>query len=77
MFQFPKFVFDCLILSVCSAAGQLFIFYTIATFGPIVFVIVMTIRQVYNLMFYYIKVCVMQIDLRVVHMRNCLAMLYG
>lgn len=45
MAQFPKFVFDCLILSVCSAAGQLFIYYTIATFGPVVFVIVMTIRQ--------------------------------
>jgi adenosine 3'-phospho 5'-phosphosulfate transporter B2 len=53
MFQFPKFVFDCLVLSVCSAAGQLFIYYTIATFGPVVFVIIMTIRQVKKLMFLY------------------------
>lgn len=45
MAQFPKFVFDCFVLSVCSAAGQLFIYYTIATFGPVVFVIIMTIRQ--------------------------------
>lgn len=64
MFQFPKFVFDCLILSVCSAAGQLFIYYTIATFGPVVFVIIMTIRQVENLMFYYIAGCVIRIKLK-------------
>jgi len=75
MFQFPKFVFDCLILSVCSAAGQLFIYYTIATFGPVVFVIVMTIRQVNNLMFYCRNVCVVQIDLKVLHVPNHLAML--
>jgi len=68
-------VFDCLILSVCSAAGQLFIYYTIATFGPVVFVIIMTIRQV-NHLFYYRNVCVVQIDLKVVHVPNCLAMLY-
>ncbi|PSN39928.1 Adenosine 3'-phospho 5'-phosphosulfate transporter 1 [Blattella germanica] len=45
MAQFPKFVFDCFVLSVCSAAGQLFIYYTINTFGAVVFVIIMTIRQ--------------------------------
>lgn len=45
MTQFPKFIIDCLILSLCSAAGQLFIFFTIAQFGPVVFVIIMTIRQ--------------------------------
>nr|CAD7198915.1 unnamed protein product [Timema douglasi] len=45
MIQFPKFMLDCVILSLCSACGQLFIFYTIATFGPVVFVIIMTIRQ--------------------------------
>nr|CAD7570072.1 unnamed protein product [Timema californicum] len=45
LFQFPKFMLDCVILSLCSACGQLFIFYTIATFGPVVFVIIMTIRQ--------------------------------
>ncbi|MCL4122508.1 UNVERIFIED_CONTAM: hypothetical protein GTU68_034312 [Idotea baltica] len=45
MFLFPTFFWDCIILSVCSATGQLFIYYTISSFGPIVFVIIMTIRQ--------------------------------
>jgi hypothetical protein len=45
------------VLSVCSAAGQLFIYYTIATFGPVVFVIIMTIRQVNNFIFYYRNDC--------------------
>ena len=36
---------DCLLLSFCSAAGQLFIFYTISKLGPIVFVTIMTLRQ--------------------------------
>lgn len=44
--QHPKFIVDCVILSVSSAVGQLFIFYTIATFGPVVFTIIMTVRQV-------------------------------
>ncbi|XP_058058354.1 adenosine 3'-phospho 5'-phosphosulfate transporter 1 [Anopheles bellator] len=41
----PKFVIDCIILSISSAIGQLFIFYTIATFGAVVFTIIMTLRQ--------------------------------
>uniref|UniRef100_A0A182NRK4 Adenosine 3'-phospho 5'-phosphosulfate transporter 1 n=1 Tax=Anopheles dirus TaxID=7168 RepID=A0A182NRK4_9DIPT len=41
----PKFVVDCVILSISSAIGQLFIFYTIATFGAVVFTIIMTLRQ--------------------------------
>uniref|UniRef100_A0A1B6CK33 Adenosine 3'-phospho 5'-phosphosulfate transporter 1 n=2 Tax=Clastoptera arizonana TaxID=38151 RepID=A0A1B6CK33_9HEMI len=45
MSEFPTFTIDCVLLSVSSAAGQLFIFYTIATFGPVVFIIIMTIRQ--------------------------------
>lgn len=45
MAAYPAFFWDCLILSICSASGQLFIFFTIATFGPVVFVIIMTIRQ--------------------------------
>lgn len=43
--EHPKFVFDCIILSISSAVGQLFIFYTIAVFGPVVFTIIMTVRQ--------------------------------
>uniref|UniRef100_A0A182PZS3 Adenosine 3'-phospho 5'-phosphosulfate transporter 1 n=1 Tax=Anopheles farauti TaxID=69004 RepID=A0A182PZS3_9DIPT len=41
----PKFVIDCVILSISSAIGQLFIYYTIATFGAVVFTIIMTLRQ--------------------------------
>lgn len=44
--QHPKFLIDCVVLSISSAIGQLFIFYTIAKFGPVVFTIIMTLRQV-------------------------------
>jgi solute carrier family 35 (adenosine 3'-phospho 5'-phosphosulfate transporter), member B2 len=43
--QHPKFLADCVILSISSAVGQLFIFYTIAKFGAVVFTIIMTLRQ--------------------------------
>lgn len=43
--EHPKFVFDIVILSISSAIGQLFIFYTISVFGPVVFTIIMTLRQ--------------------------------
>lgn len=45
--QHSKFVLDCIILSISSAVGQLFIFHTIENFGPVVFTIIMTLRQVY------------------------------
>lgn len=45
MGRFPSFMWDCVILSICSATGQLFIFYTINIFGPVIFVIIMTVRQ--------------------------------
>ncbi|CAB3382263.1 Hypothetical predicted protein [Cloeon dipterum] len=45
MTKFPSFVTDCVILSICSAVGQLFIFYTISQFGAVTFTIIMTIRQ--------------------------------
>jgi len=48
MSQFPAFVSDCVVLSLCSAVGQLFIYHTINTFGPVVFIIIMTIRQVFS-----------------------------
>lgn len=38
-----------LILSVTSATGQLFIFYTIKEFGPVIFTIMMTTRQIVSL----------------------------
>lgn len=45
MLKFPNFVVDCVLLSVCSAAGQLFIFNTVSSFGPLVFAIITTVRQ--------------------------------
>lgn len=38
------------ILSVCSAIGQLFIFHTIASFGPLVFTLIMTTRQALSIL---------------------------
>ena len=40
---------DNIILSVTSAVGQLFIFYTIKEHGPVVFTIIMTTRQLFSL----------------------------
>ena len=45
MSQYSSFLGDCIILSICSAVGQLFIYHTISTFGPVIFVIIMTVRQ--------------------------------
>ncbi|KAI5712954.1 hypothetical protein M8J76_015223 [Diaphorina citri] len=45
MLQFPSFTLDCILLSISSAAGQLFVFFTIYKFGAIVFTIIMTVRQ--------------------------------
>ncbi|EGI66733.1 Adenosine 3'-phospho 5'-phosphosulfate transporter 1, partial [Acromyrmex echinatior] len=45
MTTYPRFIIDCLLISICSASGQLYIFYTISKFGSITFVIMMTIRQ--------------------------------
>ncbi|XP_033217621.1 adenosine 3'-phospho 5'-phosphosulfate transporter 1 [Belonocnema kinseyi] len=45
MAKHPRFVMDCLLISICSASGQLYIFYTISKFGAVTFVIIMTIRQ--------------------------------
>lgn len=45
MLRHPEFLMDAVILSICSASGQLFIFYTISQYGAVVFVIIMTARQ--------------------------------
>jgi adenosine 3'-phospho 5'-phosphosulfate transporter B2 len=37
------------ILSITSATGQLFIFYTIKELGPVIFTIIMTTRQIFSL----------------------------
>lgn len=41
---------DCLLLSFCSAAGQLFVFHTISKFGALVFVTIMTLRQAFAIL---------------------------
>lgn len=45
MGRHSEFALHALLLSVCSAFGQLFIFYTIGQFGAAVFTIIMTLRQ--------------------------------
>ena len=45
MMRHPQFLYHVLLLSSCGAGGQLFIFHTIAAFGPVTFTIIMAIRQ--------------------------------
>ncbi|XP_058470270.1 adenosine 3'-phospho 5'-phosphosulfate transporter 1 [Solea solea] len=45
MTRYSEFAFHAVLLSVCSACGQLFIFYTINQFDAAVFTIIMTLRQ--------------------------------
>lgn len=47
--DYPEARWHVLTLSVTSATGQLFIFYTIKKFGPIIFTIIMTTRQMTSL----------------------------
>ena len=41
----PQFGLHCVMLSVTSAIGQLFIYHTIKNFGAITFVLIMTVKQ--------------------------------
>ncbi|XP_078391494.1 adenosine 3'-phospho 5'-phosphosulfate transporter 1 [Cetorhinus maximus] len=50
MLQHPEFAFHAGLLSICSACGQLFIFYTIGQFGAAVFTIIMTLRQAFAIL---------------------------
>lgn len=45
----PQLLYQVFVLSMTSATGQLFIFYTINNFGPIVFVIIMTTRMILSI----------------------------
>jgi len=45
----PSAMMHVTVLSLTSATGQLFIFYTIKKFGPVVFVLIMTTRQMLSL----------------------------
>ncbi|KAH8046384.1 UDP-galactose transmembrane transporter [Aureococcus anophagefferens] len=44
----PAAFVDNVTIAITSATGQLFIFYTIKTFGPVVFTIIMTTRQMFH-----------------------------
>lgn len=50
MTRHSEFAFHAVLLSVCSACGQLFIFYTISQFGAAVFTIIMTLRQAFAIL---------------------------
>lgn len=50
MTRHSEFAFHAVLLSICSACGQLFIFYTIAQFGAAVFTIIMTLRQAFAIL---------------------------
>jgi len=49
LFSFPDCFFHCFLMSCSSASGQLFIFHTIAIFGPVSFASIMTLRQLFSL----------------------------
>lgn len=50
MLNHPTFVVHAVMLSLCSACGQLFIFYTIEKFGAVTFTIIMTLRQAFAIL---------------------------
>ncbi|KAJ8270487.1 hypothetical protein GJAV_G00115380 [Gymnothorax javanicus] len=50
MVRHSEFALHAVLLSVCSACGQLFIFYTISQFGAAVFTIIMTLRQAFAIL---------------------------
>merc|ERR1712224_912508 len=45
----PIAFLDNVTIAITSATGQLFIFYTIKEFGPIVFTVIMTTRQLFSI----------------------------
>ena len=49
-FAHSDFIYHSVILSICSAVGQLFIFYTIEQFGPLIFTLIMTTRQAISIL---------------------------
>jgi solute carrier family 35 (adenosine 3'-phospho 5'-phosphosulfate transporter), member B2 len=49
LYHNPVALFYNIITAITSATGQLFIFYTIKTFGPVVFTIIMTTRQIVSM----------------------------
>ena len=50
LFSHPEFAFHAMLISICSAVGQLFIFHTIQAFGPLIFTLIMTTRQAMSIL---------------------------
>lgn len=46
----PSLLRDCILFSICSTTGQLFIFLTISEFGAVVFTLISTFRQVFAIL---------------------------
>lgn len=49
MFSHEGFSRDSFLLSISGAIGQLFIYATIEKFGPVVFAVIMTVRQIFSI----------------------------
>ena len=50
MGRHQSFAMHVFFTSICSSIGQLFIFSTIEEFGPVIFSIIMTIRQAFSIL---------------------------
>ncbi len=50
MKRHQTFAMHALATSICSSIGQLFIFSTIEEFGPVIFTIIMTMRQAFSIL---------------------------
>lgn len=50
MHRHHEFAVHALATSICSSIGQLFIFSTIEEFGPVIFTIIMTMRQAFSIL---------------------------
>ena len=50
IYNHPDFGYHAIAISIASALGQLFIFYTIATFGPLLFTCIMVTRQMFSML---------------------------
>lgn len=50
MMEHPDFASHVFIISLASVTGQMFIFYTIAEFGPLVFTTIMVTRQMFSIL---------------------------
>jgi len=50
MKQHQTFALHVFTTSICSSIGQLFIFSTIEEFGPVVFTVIMTMRQAFSIL---------------------------